>query len=90
MRSLRPTLDGLEFSKISGVSLESLEKDFSMDEIKGALESLEGDKAPGHDGFNFAFFKARWEIVGQDTLDSSETSFMMALSIKALRIPLLP
>lgn len=32
------------------------------------MESLEGAKAPGLDGFNFALFKACWEIVHPDVL----------------------
>lgn len=39
-----------------------------MEEIKAALDSMEGDKALGADGFNFALGKACREMVGPDLL----------------------
>ncbi|GAA0146752.1 hypothetical protein LIER_36376 [Lithospermum erythrorhizon] len=36
------------------------------DEIKATLWEMDGDKAPGPDGFSATFFKANWDLVGQD------------------------
>lgn len=41
-------------------------KEFTEQEIKAALDSIKGDKAPGPDGFNFKFIKACWEVMGPD------------------------
>lgn len=43
-----------------------LEREFSLDEIRVALDSLEGDKSPSPDDFTFSFFKSCWETVGPD------------------------
>jgi len=34
-------------------------------EIKAAMFSISGDKAPGLDGFNAAFFQRNWNMVGK-------------------------
>lgn len=44
-------------------------KPVSVEEIKGALQSIKGDKAPGPDGYSSSFFQQNWEIVGQDLVD---------------------
>ncbi|GKE76709.1 hypothetical protein Tco_1542829 [Tanacetum coccineum] len=35
-------------------------------EIKSAMFSIGDDRAPGPDGFTYAFFKKSWDIVGDD------------------------
>lgn len=64
----RPILDGIQFRRISGGRLVWLEREFSNEEIKVALDGLVGDKAPGPDGFNLTFFQSCWEIVGPNFL----------------------
>lgn len=39
-----------------------------MEEITEALESMDGDKGPDPDSFNFAFFKSCWETVGPNVV----------------------
>lgn len=39
-----------------------------VEEIKTALHSIKGDKAPGPDGFCASFFQQNWNIVGQDLI----------------------
>lgn len=39
---------------------------FTTGDIKNALWLIDGNKAPGHDGYSCQFFKDAWEIVGDD------------------------
>nr|XP_009767960.1 PREDICTED: uncharacterized protein LOC104219026 [Nicotiana sylvestris] len=45
-------------------------EDFIEKEVKAALWAINGDKAPGPDGFGSQFFKDGWEIVGMDVVDA--------------------
>ncbi|GMJ03512.1 hypothetical protein like AT1G43760 [Hibiscus trionum] len=40
-----------------------MEREFSMEEIKEALWSMDGSRAPGPDGFNAHFLKKFWENI---------------------------
>ena len=50
-------MDGLEFSSIEEDERLELERYFSKEEVIKVLQEMEGDKAPGPDGFTMAFFK---------------------------------
>ena len=52
----RPSMDGLEFTSIEEDERLELERDFSKEEVVKVLQEMEGDKAPGPDGFTMAFF----------------------------------
>ena len=52
----RPTMDGLDFACIGEDDRLSLEREFSKEEVTQVLAEMEGDKAPGLDGFTMAFF----------------------------------
>jgi hypothetical protein len=64
----RPQLDGVEFPSLSPIQLEGLVKPFSVEEVIGVVEDADGNKSPGPDGFNFAFLKGVWEVVGGDVM----------------------
>ncbi|XP_058762167.1 uncharacterized protein LOC131635557 [Vicia villosa] len=64
---LRPSLNNLEFRRLSDVDSVDLEEMFSREEIKEAIFESEGDKSPGPDGFNLEFIKKCWSIVGEDS-----------------------
>ena len=49
-------MDGLEFTSIGEDERHELERDFSKEEVVKVLQEMEGDKAPGPDGFTMAFF----------------------------------
>ena len=55
--------NGLVFSKISEVDAQALELPFSDNEMLSALHDMDGDKAPGPDGFIVAFWQSYWDIV---------------------------
>ncbi|KAG7579308.1 Reverse transcriptase domain [Arabidopsis thaliana x Arabidopsis arenosa] len=43
-----------------------LTSEVTMEEIKGVLFSMPKDKSPGPDGFTSEFYKATWDIVGEE------------------------
>ena len=47
----RPSVEGLEFDQIEGLERDWLEWRFEKEEILRVVKQLEGDKAPGPDGF---------------------------------------
>ena len=51
-----PSLDGLEFASFEEDKRLDLERDFSKEEVVKVLLEIEGDKAPGPDGFIMNFF----------------------------------
>ncbi|RVW31351.1 hypothetical protein CK203_106069 [Vitis vinifera] len=71
-----------------GISLSeagALEFPFSEAEIYAALMGMNGDKAPGPDGFTVAFWQRCWEIVKEDVLDMfkefhEQNSFIRSLN----------
>ena len=50
-------MDGLEFARIEKDEWLELERDFSKEEVVKVLHEMEGNKAPGPDGFTMAFFQ---------------------------------
>ncbi|KAL2922745.1 hypothetical protein RDABS01_014236, partial [Bienertia sinuspersici] len=60
----------------------SLIREFTNDEIKKALFSIPGSKAPGPDGFNSTFYKESWPIIGEDVCKAIKDFFHHALNRK--------
>ncbi|KAL4310832.1 hypothetical protein GQ457_01G001810 [Hibiscus cannabinus] len=56
-------------NRLSASSAEWLERPFSEEEIWEALQTFEGSKAPGPDGFNMSFIKKFWKVLKTDFLD---------------------
>lgn len=48
-------MDGIQFRKVFEARASWLEKEFTEQQIKAALDGIEGDKAPSPDDFNFKF-----------------------------------
>ena len=48
----RPFVEGLEFDQIEGLERDWLERRFENEEILRVVKELEGDKAPGPNGFS--------------------------------------
>ena len=61
-------MEGLEFDQIGEVERGWLERSFEKDEILLVVRDMEGDKAPGPDGFSMAFFRHCWRVVERDVL----------------------
>ena len=62
-------MDGLDFACIEEEERLSLEKEFTKEEVIQVLREMEGDKAPGPDGFTVAFFHKCWSVVEKDVMD---------------------
>lgn len=54
----------------------NLIKIISAEEIKAALFSIGNDKAPGHDGYTSAFFKASWDSTSPDLIEVVRNSLL--------------
>jgi hypothetical protein len=54
--SWRLMVDGLSFDSIDEVAASWLEKDFEEREVWEVVKTMNGDKAPGLDGYSMAFF----------------------------------
>ena len=61
---------GLDWEELglSQVDLSDIEGEFTLDEIKLALDDMPSEKAPGPDGFSGGFYKHCWDIVKLDVL----------------------
>jgi hypothetical protein len=63
----RPRVDGLSFDSISDSDASWLERAFE-EEVKKVVSAMNGDKAPGPDGFSMAFFQACWDVMRVDIM----------------------
>ena len=53
-------------SKVSIEMNEEFDKEFTIREIKGALDQMNPNKAPGPDGMTAMFYQKHWDIIGED------------------------
>ena len=67
-RGWRPCCNNIEFDNIGIEEAARLEESFSVDEVFSALSDLNGDKAPGPDGFSLAFWQFCWDFVKDEVL----------------------
>ena len=69
------------------------ERKFEREEILQVVSELEGDKAPGSDGFTMAFYHHCWKVVEKDVLAVFEEFFhhcKFEKSLNATFIALIP
>ena len=86
-------MEGLEFDQIGELERGWLERSFEKDEILSVVRDMEGDKAPGPDGFSMAFFHHCWSVVGKDVLVVFEKFYQhckFEKSLNATFITLIP
>ncbi|KAE8776883.1 hypothetical protein D1007_50376 [Hordeum vulgare] len=64
----QPTATSLNWEALDldHVDLSDLEEEFSLEEIKEAINDMPTEKAPGPDGFSGGFFRACWEVIKLD------------------------
>ena len=65
----RPSLDNLEFAGIGDEKAQWIERKFEEEEIRQAVFSCAGDKAPQPNGFPMAFFQRFWDLLKVDILE---------------------
>ncbi|RVW54429.1 hypothetical protein CK203_068460 [Vitis vinifera] len=98
----RPCLNTLEFDSIGIEEATRLEEMFSVEEVFLALAKLNRDKAPGPDGFSFAFWQFCWDFVKVEVLanrlkkvmgkvvSSIQSAFIEGLRINLNKSEILP
>ena len=65
----RPVVDGLAFASIGAAAQAHLERPFELEEVVQVLKDVQGDKAPGPDGYTMAFFQKCWSVLEKDVMD---------------------
>ncbi|RVX01696.1 Transposon TX1 uncharacterized 149 kDa protein [Vitis vinifera] len=63
-----PSMEGLDFNRIAGEDAARLEGVFTEAEVFSALSDLNGDKAPGPDGFSLSFWQFSWDFVKYEVM----------------------
>nr|KAJ0218832.1 hypothetical protein LSAT_V11C300154990 [Lactuca sativa] len=61
-----PQFHSQKFKKLSPIQTQSLEDPITVEEIKSAVWLCGNDRAPGPDGFTFAFIKKHWDTMEGD------------------------
>ena len=74
----------LQFDQISQQEAENLERSFTEDEIHAALMEMNGDKAPGPDGFTMAFWQSCWEFIKEEILEMFKDFYDHSSFLKSL------
>ena len=77
-------MESLEFDRIGDMERVWLERKFEREEILQVVKELEGDKAPGPDGFSMAFYHHCWRVVEKDILAVFEEFFQHCKFEKSL------
>lgn len=80
---VRPVPAGILFSRLDVGMAVTLERPFTIDEIKNAVWSCETSKTPGPDGFSLGFFKNHWDMLKFDILNFFTDFHEKAVLIKA-------
>ena len=52
-----------------------MEGHLSLEECRNALDTFEGDKTPGEDGFTVEFYKTFFDLIGQDLVASFNAAY---------------
>ena len=63
-----PSMEGLDFNRIGDEDAARLEEVFSEKEVFKALSDLNGDKAPGPDGFPIRFWQFYWDVAKEEIM----------------------
>uniref|UniRef100_A0A803P465 Reverse transcriptase domain-containing protein n=1 Tax=Cannabis sativa TaxID=3483 RepID=A0A803P465_CANSA len=62
------SIEGIDWHAIPDDSARHLERPFDESEVREAVFSCEGSKAPGPDGFSLALFQSQWEVIKEDLM----------------------
>ena len=75
----------IQLDRISQQEAENLELSFSKNEVHSALMEMNGDKAPGPDGFTVAFWQSCWDFAKEEIMEMfkefhKHSSFLKSLN----------
>ena len=93
LKPIRPSFYCPSLAKLTAEEALALEHPFHADEIRDAVWSGDGSKAPGPDAFNFDFIKRSWPILGNDFTKAIEhfgTTGIIGRGCNASFISLIP
>ncbi|RVW71613.1 Transposon TX1 uncharacterized 149 kDa protein [Vitis vinifera] len=79
-----PSISSLEFDRIGREEAARLEEMFSLEEVYLALSELNGDKAPGPDGFPIAFWQFCWDFVKEEIMGFFKDFFERGKFVRSL------
>jgi hypothetical protein len=65
---VRPSVDGISFDSILESEANWMERAFE-EEVRNVVSAMDGDKAPGPNGFSMAFFKECWDVLRGDIME---------------------
>ena len=68
-------MEPLRISKLKTEDREEMEGPLSVEECKKTLDTFEGDKTPGEDGFTVEFYKIFFDLIGQDLVASFNAAY---------------
>lgn len=81
----RPLLDYSIFdNRLSVEEALDMVRPITRDEIKRAVFSIDEDRAPGPDGYSSKFFKASWEVIGEEVTAAISEFFMSGKLLQEL------
>ncbi|KAJ9673635.1 hypothetical protein PVL29_023281 [Vitis rotundifolia] len=83
-RGWRAEIEGLQFNCLNSREAEDLELPFTEEEIYCALMELNGDKAPGPDGFTLAFWQDCWDFLKVEIVDMFKEFYEQRSFVKSL------
>ena len=63
------------YKTINNLEQKEMEGPLSVEECKKALDTFEGDKTPGEDGFTVEFYKIFFDLIGQDLVASFNAAY---------------
>ena len=77
-------IEGLHLQSLNSSEANGLEVSFTEEEIHSALLDMNGDKAPGPDGFTVAFWEFCWDFVKKEIVDLFKEFFVQKYFAKSL------
>ena len=92
-KSFESFVEGIEIPQLNVEERDSLEHDFTFEELKEAVSSFSDNKTPGEDGFTKEFYESFYDLIWSDLLNSYNAAFQSgSLSISQRRgiITLIP
>ena len=80
----RPAFPSISLKELGTDDADSLEVRFSEEEVSTAIAGLNGEKAPGPDGFPIAFWSFSWEFVKDEVMEFFKEFYERKKFVKSL------